>query len=766
MPFDRFLIAPLNTGLQTDLRPWIIPDDAFAQLNNAYVFRGRLRKRFGSVLMGVGSDSAQTAPLFSRLRVRVGTTDGSGNLVFTSLPGTILNPGAAFSAGNIIFTVTTVPSVVGNAATLSTDQGPGGPAIGTVRLNSTGPNVYQFRITGGQTTIATTAVWFYPALPVMGITQYETGAINNHPTYAFDTQFVYIFAGGFWQRSANGDPIWHGDNLNFFWATNWQGLTVNIIVLFVTNFQVANPNGTPTGTDDPIWYFNGSTWVDFSPSIIVRTDGTFVQTCRIILPYKGRLVLLNTIETTSGTNSAFPQRCRFSHNGSPLATNAWLEPNQTTGGTFADGGSYIDAATEEQIISAQFIKDRLIVYFERSTWELAYTGNELQPFVWQKINTELGSDAMLSSVVFDKQILTVGNTGVHACSGANVIRIDEKIPDQIFKIEDENSATERVAGIRDFFTEMVYWSYPQNQEEDSFYVYPDKVLVYNYRNGTWSINDDCITAFGYFEQQIGTTWASSNTTWEQSNFAWNEGTVQANFRQIIAGNQEGFLFIVSPDVSRNAPSLQITNMAIDATTGQVTLTVVDHTLMVGDYVAIENPSGITLTQVIYQVVSDPAPTADTFVIIAPDIVGDYLGGGTIARVSNLGIYSKQWNPYVDKGRNVYLAKIDFYIDKTALGQVTVDYYPSYTTLSMLQAGTGTGAIMGTGVLETFAYPDIPLESFQERLWHPVYFQTSGESIQIFISYSPNQITNSSIAWADFQLGAILLFVQPTTARLQ
>ena len=29
MAYDRFLIAPINTGLQTDLRPFLIPEDAF-----------------------------------------------------------------------------------------------------------------------------------------------------------------------------------------------------------------------------------------------------------------------------------------------------------------------------------------------------------------------------------------------------------------------------------------------------------------------------------------------------------------------------------------------------------------------------------------------------------------------------------------------------------------------------------------------------------------------------------------------------------------
>lgn len=51
---DRFLIAPFNSGLQANLKPFLIPEDAFSQLLNAYVFRGRVTKRFGERLMGWG----------------------------------------------------------------------------------------------------------------------------------------------------------------------------------------------------------------------------------------------------------------------------------------------------------------------------------------------------------------------------------------------------------------------------------------------------------------------------------------------------------------------------------------------------------------------------------------------------------------------------------------------------------------------------------------------------------------------------------------
>ena len=161
MPFDRFLIAPLNVGLQTNLKPWLIPDDAFTTLQNAYVFGGRSRKRFGSVLMGV-------TPLISSVRITVGTTNGgTGNLSVT-VPGSVFGPGQAFSIGTEFLTVATT----GTPTTL---------------LSSTGVSAtHTFNTTTGALVIVGAAkgvaVYFYPAQPVMGLTQYPSGSINNHPS--------------------------------------------------------------------------------------------------------------------------------------------------------------------------------------------------------------------------------------------------------------------------------------------------------------------------------------------------------------------------------------------------------------------------------------------------------------------------------------------------------------------------------------------------------------------------------------------------------
>lgn len=768
MPFDRFIIGPFETGLQTNARPWLIMDDAFQKLQNAYVFRGRVRKRFGSRFMGSGWSSSLTEPLFSRLRISLGNTDGSGD-ISTTVPGDIFSVGQMFSIGDEIFTVyqTGTPGVMYTT---------GASTVHTYNT-STGALV----IDGAA---ATTPVYFYPAQPVMGLTNYEVGAINNQPSYGFDTQFAYVFSGGAWNRSGSGSsPIWHGDDLNFFWATNYHGATDSNVTMFVTNFQVTNPNGAGTATDDPIWYTSdGSTWTAatgsngfyFLPSGGAPQSGPFIETARIIVGFKNRLLLLNTIENDNsggfGNNSNYVNRCRYSFNGSPFAVNAWYEPNQKdSSGNVGAGAGFIDATTEEAIISAEFIKDRLIVYFERSTWELAYTGNAILPFVWQKLNTELGSEATFSTVPFDKQILTIGTTGVHACNGSNVERIDTKIPDQIFQIVNKNLGVERVAGIRDYYTEMVYWTFPSIEQRPNE-VFPSQVLVYNYRNGSWAFNDDCITTWGYFEQQQGETWASTTQTWEESNQVWSSGTVEAQFRQVIAGNQQGYVFIVDSTAAQNAQAMQITDMSFNSTNDTVTLTIINHTLAAdqyNDYVNLAN-TGIAMSGFgIFRVLSI---VDENTVTIGPVTFysGTYEGGGTAARVSNIQMLSKQWNPYVEKSRDVYLSKIDFGVQRTSSGQITIDYYPSATELSMLDEATGTGAIQGDGVLETYPYnPSLyPLEQYQDRLWHAIYFQTEGECIQLSIYMNPSQMTVPAIAFSDFELEGMVLHTKPTTSRLQ
>ncbi len=796
MAFDRFLIAPINSGLVNNSKSWLQPDDAFELMENAYVFRGRVRKRFGSQLMG-------TTPLSSRLRTSlaaggagVGITGGGGvatGNVRTILgdaasPALPLNKGMSFSVGTQVFTV--ISSTAGVQPMLPL-------ATGSTFNITTGDYVINT-----SPIVAATTVYFYPSLPVMGIDQYLVDKVNNHPTYAFDERYVYSFSGGAWDRS--GTAIWHGDNTDYFWVSNWQGAAA-VPTLFVSNFNFTV--GNPATTDDPIWSFDNTTWTAaignnafyFRPTGQAPFGGPYVKTARLIVAFKNRLILLNTVENnnpnhdgTAGTNTNFVSRARYCFYGSPFAVNAWYEKSQSdTSGNAGAGGGFVDAATEEQIISAEFIKDRLIVYFERSTWELVYTQNQVFPFVWQKINTELGSQSTFSIVPFDKDVLTIGQSGIHACNAQNVIRIDDKIPDRVFEFETKNNGPIRTCGIRDYFTEMVYWSYVSNDAQTN-QEFPNRVLVYNYKLGSWAINDDCFTTFGYFEQQSDLTWESSAPViWSNFNGTWISNVNAANQRQILGGTPEGFIIKLNVEETRNAPSMSITDMSFDGT-GIVTLTIIDHNLSADptdldydeDFILIENVVADTATQAFLNGSIFNVDSVRAAGVIDPDKItintnggllsGTYSGGGTSARVSNIQIITKNYNPYVDQNRSVYVAKVDFAVEKTGVlpltpgGELTIDYYTSTAPISMLEEGLNSGSIMGNNILQTSAYdPSLyPLEQYQELLWHPIYFQSSGEFIQLVMYMSLTQMLTPKIALAPFEMEAMVLYTQPTSQRMQ
>jgi len=726
MPSDRFMIAPFDKGLQENVRPWLISDDAFAELTNAYVFRGRVRKRFGSQLMN--SDKATAvAPLYSRLRIAlsggacVGITDGAGAATGT-VPGAVFKIGQAFSIGDEIFTVT----VLGAPGVMITTG-----ASTTMTYNTT-TGAYAFD--GAD---ATTQIYFYPAEPVMGISTLEKAEINYERTIAFDTQFAYQYNGVSWERLGTG--VWTGTDYDFFWAINYRGSNDYDNLVFVTNNKVSE-----------MMYWDGTTWTAFAPVYNSATAKT-IKSARLIVSFKDRLLLLNTVEDVAGTNRSFPNRVRYSQNGTPVAANSFYA-------NIPGKGDKIDAPTRQAIISAKVLKDRLIVFFERSTWELAYTHNDVEPFVWQELNAELGCESTFSIVPFDKAVLGIGDVGIHACNGMNVERIDKSIPDEVFSIHNKNDGVFRVHGVRDYSTELVYWTFPSQNDV----TYPNKVLVFNYKNNSWAFNDDTFTAWGYYQNQSDITWEISEKTWQETLEIWNSGVLESKFRQVIGGNQQGYVFIVSSNTSRNAPSLQLTN--ITNVGDEATIVMENHNLSAEDFVLIENAQGITsLNDKIYQVV---IVDEDTVTVVENDgITGTYTGGGTAARVSRIDIRTKQYNFYVKKGKNALINKVNFYVDKTTNGQITVDSFPSASQVSLLDAGTANNSIVGTNILETTPYDTIPLEASQARIWHPIYLQAEGEVIQLRLYMNDKQMTDVDITSSDFQLNAMLFFAQPV-GRLQ
>lgn len=737
MPLQSFLIAPLKSGVQTNRKPWLIADDAYELLRNVYTWRGRVKKRIGARVM----DQAQPQALqqqFTRLRANIGTTNGAGNLAGNTPVGVTPAIGQMFSIAGKYYIV----NALGNPAALLQD--------GTTAVATYDTTTRAFVFVGAP---AAAIVYFYPATPVMHIALYQQLPLQNERTIAFDTNLSYEYTQGLgWQRSGVATQgLWSGSNSDFHWTTNWRGVGASSYLMFVVNNVAA----------DGIQYFDGTDWFVMPPPAINAAGDTLI-TALIIEVFKGFLIAFNTLEniTPGPVATRFANRIRWSKQGSPLDVDSWRDD--------IDGlGDFINAPTREAIVSVQSLKDRLIVFFENSTYELVYTGNLVLPFDLQKINTELGVESTHSTIPFDKVVMGMGSTGVHACTGLNVERIDQDIPSTVFDIVNVNNGPLRVHGIRDYYEELAYWTYPSNsQVHKDNNVFPNRMLVMDYTAGTWAFFDDSITTFGYFFLQDNyLIWQNIFEQWQNMDMAWNAGQGYNLFRAVLAGNQEGWTFIMMPDTSTNSMSLQITDMTPLA--NSVTLTVINHNInKKSPYIFLSNiQSTGTLSTLNGTIQEAVYISANQIRINVPGLVGVYQTGGTIERVAQIQILTKQYQFFPDTGERCFIAYADFYVDRTSSGKILVDYVSSTSALSTVTQAQLSGALLGTNILETSPYPTKPWEQTQEQFWHRIYFQQDGETVGLSIYHSNSQMLDGSARNNGFVINAAQYYASPTSSYI-
>jgi hypothetical protein len=367
-----------------------------------------------------------------------------------------------------------------------------------------------------------------------------------------------------------------------------------------TTGMVLDAFKTVSGQDGIRYYGilqNGTGWANYNPPL----NGTAALAgALMIFPYRGYLVFLNTTEgNDQGTNN-FGNRARWTQIGTPyysfpVPQNPNLQGidfNAARDDLFGRGGAN-DAPTSEVIVGAEFIRDILIVYFERSTWRLRFVNNAQNPFIWERINVELGADCTFSTIVFDKGLMAIGNRGIVISDGNDTSRFDEKIPDQFFNIRQANQGLQRVYGIRTFKTKLNYWTFGRSTNPNG--TFPDQVLVFNYDTKNWALFDDSFTCFGYqYESTPGKTWGDLPDAWSSyTNISWDSGVSESNSEEIVAGNQQGYVFELETNGMKNDPSLSIANITAGAAGSPATFTSTNHNLFDQMWVTLTGVTGST-----------------------------------------------------------------------------------------------------------------------------------------------------------------------------
>lgn len=837
-PLTPFFITGYAKGLITNKKPFLLPDQAWSALENAYVWRERELKREGNVLLGQLQRVFSTISFFvsgaspwsfNILDVQgyvAAVTKAANGSVTTTYPHGLTtgdmvvfsNVGGMTQLNGNTYTITVTSSTtftiatntsgyttytsggswisnrtLFNAATpnlepnaqlvpgsFSITIGTGGGAItftdngnGTLTGSSTPLSNYGFinYITGAvviyttasASTATTVSYNYYPGLPGMGIWDRDLSIVNETQTVWWDTRYAYVYSSGAFSEFIPGTS-WFGTNSDFFWAYNYQGAS-GTKLLFVTNFV--------NDANDPMYYTDGITWTSFTPA---TSSSTSVFQARIIIPYYNRLILLNTWEgtTSSGPGSAtnYFARCRFSALGNPTTSTAFRQD------IFGQGGM-LDAPTAEQITGATFVKNTLVVDFEYSTWQLRYVGEYGLPFIWERISSDFGSGSTFSGILFDNFRLAIGDVGITRGNAVGVERIDLDIPDQVFDIQNQqtNNGAKRVWGVRDFQKELIFWNYVDAQTESvpgTANTFPNKVLVYNYRNDTWAIFRENATCFGTFEIQSGVTWSSTTVYWNNEEITWSDPLNQAGFPAPAILNQQGFAHLFAAQ-TEDDPSLSISGVSTSG--GLLELTIMNHNLFDGEIIYVEGlqfvnsstlePVTTSLNDVIYEVSVIDANTVslalwnfttqsyeDDF-SYTPVLSGaTYVGGGTVILFPRLNIITKDINLYQSKGLQTKMSRLDFLLEPQPNNAAVT------ASLILNSSPAATANILMTPTnFSIQTNPDLDPQG-SDYLWFSFYQTLSAQYFRIQLTYDDNLMNTLTTHQSNFTLYAINAWTRP------
>ena len=663
-------ISGNETGLVQSRVESILPNDAYPKLENAFIFREKIKRKQGLGELGrlkrvfenvsLGNSVAGTWPF---------------NIYADTVPPTDTYTTAEIEAGSVVIVV---------GAVTFTDQGDG--TLTSITPGNSGTINYQTGdvvLTQTSGVAASTITFnYFPGLPVMNLAMRELDAINAEETIAFDPVYAYRFING-WLEFITG-TTWTGTNSDFFWTTNYWVGNLNLKIFWVTNFS----------TNDPIRYTNGISWVDFAPTI--NAAGDKLYKALLMFPFRGRLVTANTYEgATFGTSVNYRQRIRWASIGNPFSdasaivttvnTEAWRDDIRGRGG-------YLDIPTSQNIISMGFVRDNVVIYCESSTWQLRYTGRSIAPFQIERVNSELGVESTFSSIQFDTSLMGIGDKGIVECDSFKSQRIDIKIPDLVFNFNNENQGLKRIQGLRDFQEKLAFWTYPFAGDPEAFpypITFPNRRLLYNYENDSWAIFTDSLTALGQFTQTTSPKWSDfpgpdPTHKWENQKITWLQR--QTGQPDNVAGNQQGFVFLLDWQTG-NSYSLAIQ----DITGGLATVRIfsADHNLSNDDVIEIgritstdpffainDRIFGVVIVNKDYFDIYEYNSATDDFDIPVFVEAGTYFSVGRIAVRDGFSVVSKKFN-YLQEAENIQLGFIDVLLNATESGAITLNVYVDY-----------------------------------------------------------------------------------------
>ena len=362
--------------------------------------------------------------------------------------------------------------------------------------------------------------------PIMGVMRYLNESTGASQLVVATTVNLYKYVPGANSFVAvAGPPTFTGTIANFFNWANWQSTAGGTSYLYMCNNK------------DAVTLFDGTTATQ--PALTVDGAGQTIKTCLDVQVYKGRMLYIRPTLSTDGIQNQSIYWSAVS-NGTNVITDV------------AGNGGFLAAPTGDIIQSTEFVRDTLVVFFSSSIWAFKFTGDQTQPFIWQKLDNIKTTNSPYASVDYDERASSVGNTGIVACDGVNVQRFDLPVIDYY---QDNFSQTYYGQAFSQRYDNMnqtwtLYVSSTANQAKFPVIggVAPgsDSALIYNFLENSWATYTFSIplTCLGIFYKISGNTWAQLIQTWDSADFIWGSFQNQKNSTILLAGDTTGNVWLM------------------------------------------------------------------------------------------------------------------------------------------------------------------------------------------------------------------------------
>lgn len=640
MSYNGFLISNYATGLDRELQPWLLPDDSFVDLLDGYVYRGVVNKREGYSGFANGLKSTYCESRMVHNLPNVNKTTGainSSNQTFTWALHTQVRRGTLVISGS-------------NPVQTLTDNGVGGfTGNGTGTVNYlTGAVSITFTSAPIAASTVTATYDYHQGFPVMGIMNFYASDGTVKMIVA-DTTYVNRYDNAT-DRLVDISQLppatpYTGLNNNFWSWFNYPDASNNARLLFANG-----KNG------DVIQSYDGTVVTDYAFTLADVTD----LNCTQLFQIKDRLVLFQTIE--DGT--LFPRRIRVSGFGA----------NADVFDTTAPGAGVIDIPDNTWFYGAAFNRDDLIFFMEGGTWILKYTGDDVTPFVLERIDESRGSKAAFSVITYLNRTMAASPRGLIVSDGYRVDRMDDNIPQ--FTINDINNQyfnrcfSSFVDQDRDVYT--IYPSVDVDRPEILDADESDRILITNFEEDNYAIYRLPLSCMGNYQLTLGLTWndltpANGFNTWQDFGDkigTWESISYTTDTPTPIGGGHSGEVWEMNINETEDNDQLIRGITIIDPLTIEVTSDWNNYDI--GDTIYFDGVGGMTEINLRQGVIQVAPANRNVFRVTfsSTDISGitnAYTSGGSVSRVIPFEFVSKKFNPYVSTNSKLRCGWLYFYV---------------------------------------------------------------------------------------------------------